>query len=274
MISINAQSAIETTKWNDNLALSVDLGAVASQSSFHNTINPAVAVGVEKYFTPWLGVGVEAFTTVGVGSNMNKPPAFENFNLNGLAKINVNNLWRKDFSTKVFEPVVFAGLGWNHWNCTHLEFVGPSCETRQRNTMVFKTGAEFNFNLGKEKKVALCVKPLVAWEFTHFTLRSANLDYNLMVGIKYTFGKKGFVKHNVGAMLTEINKDSKNSDDKIIYNSMEEDQGTELISFEDNANKIANKKTENNKLKNNSTEQCFLVVFAKRQNLKKGELRR
>lgn len=184
----NVAAQYGPTKFTDNVSVEVKGGVSTSMSDFYGGVSPIVGLQVEKYMTPWLGVGIDANTLIAnpYGS-ANPHTAFDLVNINGLAKFNVRNMRNYDGTRKFFEPVVFAGLGWGHRTCS---------ESTNRNYLVFKTGVELNFILDKNKAWAARVTPAVVWgPASDLKLNKHNGAFDITVGIVYHFKNKDGNRH-------------------------------------------------------------------------------
>lgn len=189
MLAIGAVNAQEqsnyagSSKFNDNVSVTLQGGVLTTFNDFytgHTAMAPIVVLGVDKYINPWFGVGVEGRTLIGTGKGMyNAHTAFDAVNVSGYAKFNILNMFNYNGERKFFEPVVYTGLGWGHQTCS---------EDGLRNYMTYRAGAEFNFNLGKEKAWAIVVNPSVVWGDIHNgKLNSKNGYFETTVGVIYHF---------------------------------------------------------------------------------------
>lgn len=188
MMITNATAQYGPTKFTDNVSVEVKGGVTTPMSDFYGGVSPVVGVQIDKYVTPWFGVGVDANTLIANPYGSTNPhTAFDLVNINGLAKFNIRNMWKYDGTRKFFEPVVFTGLGWGHRTCD--EFIN-------RNYMVFKSGAELNFTLDKNKAWAARVTPAVVWgPASDMKLDKRNGAFELTAGIVYRFKNKDGNRH-------------------------------------------------------------------------------
>lgn len=170
--------------------VSIQAGAVTPFNDFckNGSVTPIISVSADKYVTPWLGVGIDGRTSIGTGTKYNPHTAFDAVNVSGYAKINVLNAISYYNERRFFEPVVYTGLGWGHWNCSN---VAP------RNYMTYRAGVECNFNLCDAWGIV--VNPSVVWgDIDNGKLVKQRGNFEVTAGVVYHFknsnGKRTFVK--------------------------------------------------------------------------------
>lgn len=221
-ISINAQTALQTTKVLDNTYIGINAGA-STPLSFNSVfpVNGMFGVKVGKNFTPVFGLNVEGNTWF--GSNTDPQTRFDYFNrtaevgkeylvkqhntfravntgLNGT--INLTNLflgYNGDF--RCFELSTVTGIGWLHTFKAHASDV---------DNFSAKTGLDFTFNMKHGN--AIYVEPTIYWNLTEGTgvkFNKNNAQLALAVGYVYNF-KTSNKTHNfklfdITAMNNEIN---------------------------------------------------------------------
>ena len=210
--SINAQTQNDyagSSKFTDNVSVTLQGGVLTSFDNFysgHTAMAPIVLVGVDKYVTPWLGFGVEGRTLIGTGhGSYNTYTAFDYVNVSGLAKVNLANAFKFDGTRKFFEPVVYTGLGWGHQTASYGD--------NHNNWMTYRAGAEFNFNLGKDRAWGIVVNPSVVWnDIDNGKLVKKNGSFEITAGVVYRFknsnGKRSFAKAHLydAAEVAALNK--------------------------------------------------------------------
>lgn len=210
--SISAQTQNDyagSSKFTDNVSVTLQGGVLTSFNDFysgHTAMAPIVLVGVDKYVTPWLGFGVEGRTLIGTGhGSYNTYTAFDYVNVSGIAKVNLANAFKFDGNRKFFEPVVYTGLGWGHQTASY----GDS----HNNWMTYRAGAEFNFNLGKERAWGIVVNPSVVWnDLDNGMLAKKNGSFEITAGVVYRFknsnGKRSFINAHLydAAEVATLNK--------------------------------------------------------------------
>ena len=181
-----------SSKFTDNVSVTVQGGVLTSFDNFysgHTAMAPIALVGVDKYVNPWFGVGVEARTLIGTGNgSYNTKTTFDWVNLSGYAKFNVLNMFNYNGERRIFEPVVYTGLGWGHSTaCLHT------------NQATYRAGVELNLNLGKEKAWGIVLNPSVVWGgMTDYKLNKHNGSFEVTAGVVYHFktsnGTRTFAK--------------------------------------------------------------------------------
>lgn len=159
-----------SSRFTDNWSVTLQGGVLTGFNNFfsgHTATAPTVTIGLDKYITPWFGFGIEGRTLIGTGHGhvdgvcysdvpnaYNTHTAFDAVNVSGYAKFNIINMFNYKGKRKLFEPAVYAGLGWGHQTCS---------KSFDRNYMTFRSGVELNFNLGKERAWAVVVNPSVVF---------------------------------------------------------------------------------------------------------------
>lgn len=181
-----------SSKFTDNVSVTVQGGVLTSFDNFysgHTAMAPIALIGVDKYVNPWFGVGVEARTLIGTGNgSYNTKTAFDWVNLSGYAKFNVLNMFNYTGERRIFEPVVYTGIGWGHSTvCLHA------------NQATYRAGVELNLNLGKEKAWGIVLNPSVVWGgMTEHKLNKHNGSFEVTAGVVYHFktsnGTRTFAK--------------------------------------------------------------------------------
>ena len=181
-----------SSKFTDNVSVTVQGGVLTSFDNFysgHTAMAPIALVGVDKYVNPWFGVGVEARTLIGTGNgSYNTKTVFDWVNLSGYAKFNVLNMFNYNGERRIFEPVVYTGLGWGHSTaCLHT------------NQATYRAGVELNLNLGKEKAWGIVLNPSVVWGgMSENKLNKHDGSFEVTAGVVYHFktsnGTRTFAK--------------------------------------------------------------------------------
>lgn len=162
--------------FTDNWSVSLQGGVLTGFNNFFSGRPPAiptVTIGLDKYITPWLGLGIDGRALIGTGNIAHTAVV----NVSGYVKLNIINML--DFKGKrhLFEPVIYTGPGWCHQTCSGLD---------ARNYMAFRSGVELNFNLGKERAWAVVVNPSVFFVDNDKLLKSHG-HFELSAGIVYHF---------------------------------------------------------------------------------------
>lgn len=184
-----------SSRFTDNWSVSLQGGVLTGFNNFfsgHTATAPTVTIGIDKYITPWLGFGIEGRTLIGTGHGhvdgicysgvpnaYNTHTAFDAVNVSGYAKFNIINMFSYNGHRKFFEPVVYTGIGWGHQNCS---------KSFDRNYMTFRSGAELNFNLGKERAWAVVVNPSVVFgDINNGKLMKSHGYFEVNAGLVYHF---------------------------------------------------------------------------------------
>lgn len=198
-VSAQAQSNYAgSSKFTDNWSVTLQGGTLTTFDNFytdHTMMVPVISVGVDKYFTPWFGIGVEARTAVGTGkvdnARFNSYTAFDAVNVSSYLKFNLVNMFAFNGTRKLFEPVVYTGYGWGH----NFAKANPTDIEHIPNYMTWRSGVECNFNLGKERAWAIVVNPSVVWGDK---LNQSHGNFEVTAGVVYHFktsnGTRSFTK--------------------------------------------------------------------------------
>lgn len=217
-LSVNAQTAVETSKWYDNTYVSAGVGAT-TPLTFDQVfpLNTTVSVSVGKWFNPVVGAEVEE--TIWLGSHYGHAPRFDGVDhlairgnylgINSL--VNLSNAFGGYRGTpRLFEVGTVIGAGWTR------AFVKDAADN---NGLGVKTGLDLAFNLGKAKEHALGIRPAVLWEITpgpgcsagrHVNVEGKRAQLQLAVAYTYHFktsnGTHHFKTYDIGALNDEINR--------------------------------------------------------------------
>lgn len=212
-IAQDTNNYVGSSKFTDNWSVTLQGGVVTPFNHFFKdgSTTPIVVLGADKYLNPWLGVGVDARTSIGTGDNYNTHTAFDMVNLNGYVKFNILNAIKFDGTRRLFEPVVYTGLGWGHVNCSDYKNVkiDATHTDADRNYLTYRAGVELNFNLGKQKAWAVVVNPSVVWgDICNGRLVKNNGNFEVIAGVVYRFkssnGKRVQSVSPVPTLLAEV----------------------------------------------------------------------
>ena len=190
-----------SSKFTDNVSVTLGGGVVTPMEDFftNGSTTPIVVLGVDKFINPWLGVGVEGRTSIGVGDNYNPHTAFDYVNVSTYLKLNVLNMIKFNGQRRVFEPVLFGGLGWGHANCSvvddnYTRFGSNHTAINARNFMTGRVGAELNFYFnskkvkGEKSGWSINVTPSVVWgDICNGRLDKRCGYFEVTAGVRYTF---------------------------------------------------------------------------------------
>ena len=223
-ISANAQNYANysgSSKFTDNMSVTLGGGVVTPMEDFftNGSTTPIVVLGVDKFVNPWLGVGIEGRTSIGVGDNYNPHTAFDYVNVSTYLKLNVLNMIKFNGQRRVFEPVLFGGLGWGHANCSIVDDdytrIGTNhAAVNARNFMTARAGAELNFYFnskkvkGEKSGWSINVTPSIVWgDICNGRLDKRCGYFEVTAGVRYTFkssnGRRVMDASPVSALVAE-----------------------------------------------------------------------
>lgn len=176
-----ANAQVAPAKFFDNTTVALEGGITLPLTDMENTSYSQWGVQLEKGITPWFSLAAEGEFYMGI-KQYNTYTAFDRVNVNGLMKFNVVNLFgHYKGHRRVFEFVPFTGLGWGHLTACY----GTD---NHANWMLYKAGADFEFNLGKERAWALRFSPAVVWNNVGgMRLDKNNAELQLNVAVAYHF---------------------------------------------------------------------------------------
>lgn len=217
VLSVNAQTAIETPKFLDNVYVGVEAGATTPLNfvqPFKN-VNPVAGVVLGKDLTPVFGVQAEGMTWFQDHNFANSHTAFKAINVGLNGTVNLSNLFLEyNGAPRKFEVTTVTGIGW-------LSILGDD-NLNGRNgiedndELTAKTGLNLAFNLGAKKQHQIYLQPAVMWNLTGYTNRDDvqfnknHAQFAVMLGYTYKFktsnGTHNFKTYDVGAMNNEINR--------------------------------------------------------------------
>ena len=217
VLSVNAQTAIETPKILDNVYIGVEAGATTPLNfvqPFKN-INPVAGIVLGKDLTPVFGVQAEGMTWFQDHNFANSHTAFKAINVGLNGTVNLSNLFLGyNGAPRKFEVTTVTGLGW-------LSILGDDNLNGQNgiednDELTAKTGLNLAFNLGSKKQHQVYLQPAVMWNLTGYVNRDDvqfnknHAQFAVMLGYAYKFktsnGTHNFKTYDVGAMNNEINR--------------------------------------------------------------------
>lgn len=219
--TVNAQTAVQTSKLLDNTYVGVQAG-VNTPLSFNQMfpVNEYTGIRVGKNLTPVFGLNVDAGVTFndhanghinGIVNHFASHAVVNTVNIGLNGTVNLMNLFGGyKGSPRLFEVSTVTGLGWSHiYNKT----TGIT-NTLDDDELIAKTGADFAFNLGKKKAWQVYAEPSVVWNLTNSAFDAVHFNKNyaylqLLVGVNYKFktsnGTHNFKVYDIAAMNDEIN---------------------------------------------------------------------
>ena len=203
-ISAEAQTYVEKPRFFDNW--SIGLAGGAYHPMFYDLkylldcSGYAGAVELRKHVTPVLSVGVEANGYYRLERKERKDPRTV---IGTMIHLNLMNLFGGYTGRpRVFEMEAGVMPAWGHL------YRGSSYSYfPDENYFAAKFGLDFNFNLGKSRAWALCLKPAVICDITsrapspggitpHYNVIDLNkTDIQLFVGFSYKFRNHGRSRH-------------------------------------------------------------------------------
>lgn len=205
----STQNYASSSRFTDNWSIGVHAGTTEQLIEMDH-FTPTLIIDADKYITPWFGVGVDARLNFSTRALPVHYIVAQSEGVDAYAKFNLSNLFLGyKGSRRMFEPVVYTGLGWMHYNCsempafaTTLNTLSGSTYAIDRDQMVYRAGVEFNFNLGKSRAWAIQINPSVAWgSIQNGKLDRRNAAYEMTAGVVYHFknsnGTHDFAKANL-----------------------------------------------------------------------------
>ena len=201
VVSANAQIATENSNALDNIGLGGTVGVTTPLDlNPMFPINTSFGVVVNKGITPVLGAQFEVVTMLNGNHFADTKTAFKgiNFGLNGLFNI-TNAFYGYNGKPRLFETSLVMGIG---------AFHGISDAP---NNLTAKTGLDFAFNIGKQRKHSIVFTPSVYWGLRNGTSLQFNHN-NAVVSLMGTYiyhfknsnGTHSFKTYDVGALNSEI----------------------------------------------------------------------
>jgi outer membrane protein OmpA-like peptidoglycan-associated protein len=192
-MSASAENLYKESKFFDNWYVGIQ-GGVASPAAGHafwKDARGAFGVNVGKQLTPVYGLELEytgVINTACSGGAVRWASLqsggfaidYTLLTLNGT--INLMNLFGGyKGQPRLFEIQAVAGTGWGH---TFLPGSG-----NDKNDVVFKFGANFNFNVGKEKAWTVALKPAIVYDFVsrNLSMTASAAQVQIFAGVTYHF---------------------------------------------------------------------------------------
>lgn len=165
----------------------VSVMKVDNFNDFVKGVHPMAGLELGTYFTPVWGASVEGLAFLGTTGSYT---FVDQSSVLANGKVNLSNLFAgyKGQPYRV-EVVGVGGLGWGH------DYGEPKIDP---NYVVYNTGAEVNFNLGKERAWQISVRPGVLWNNydNHPKFEYKDAVARLALGVTYKFGNRKIKSHN------------------------------------------------------------------------------
>lgn len=205
-VSINAQTAIQTSKLFDNTYVSVT-GGVMTPLDLNSVfpLNSAAGLKLGKEITPVVGVEVEGLAVFNDNHFGDFHTGVKATNVGGALTLNLSNAFSGYLGKpRVIEFKTNTGLGWLHTYCD------------DANSLSAKTTLDMIVNFGHSRAVSMVVSPGVYWNMNRFDNAIKNIKFNkhaaqlsLMASLVYHFntsnGTHHFKKYDITTMNDEIN---------------------------------------------------------------------
>lgn len=201
-MSASAENLYKESKFFDNWYLGIQ-GGIASPAAGHafwRDARGAFGVNVGKQLTPVYGLELEYTGVINTACSNDWSAAWAGLANGGYAidytvltlngTINLMNLFGGYKGTpRLFEIQAVAGAGWGH---TFLPGASDDADGRGRddiNDAAVKFGANFNFNLGKQKAWTVALKPAILYNINNredaMTAHAAQIQ--IFAGCTYHF---------------------------------------------------------------------------------------
>lgn len=244
--SVNAQYVVGTkpgdnksvdinlagNKFRDNWSVGVNGGIVSplTHSAFFKNSRAVVGLDVNKQLSPIYGMTLESnwtINTVSPKATQKSATAFDAFDVMLLHRLNLMNLFAGyNGMPRLFEVEAVGGFGWLH-------AIDLYPENKDGNFLAAKAGANFNFNVGKQRAWTIGIKPAIFWDMdmrgtgrknTNSTFNANYANWEVTAGVTYHFknsnGKHYMTKvraydvEEVSALNATINSLRQESADK------------------------------------------------------------
>lgn len=148
----------DKNRFLDNWSVGINAGGTTTLHTGYNywdNMAPYFGVQIGKEFTPSLGMTIEG--NFAVNSTWSKT-AIDNHNIALLGRVNLMNLFGKfTGERRLFEIEALAGVGWLYYYNT---------TDQSTDAWSFKTGLNFNFNVGKKKAWTIQIKPALVYNLS------------------------------------------------------------------------------------------------------------
>lgn len=206
-VMVNAQEAIQTTKWYDNIYLGAT-GGVTTPLDFNSVfpVNAVAGLKLGKEITPVVGFEAEGLVSFNDNHFGNFSTGIKAMNVGVASILNLSNLFA-GYNGKP-RPIEFktnVGVGWLH------------TYDKASDNITAKTALDIYWNIGHNRPISIVVSPGIYWNLNNFNNPVSSLQFNrhhaqfaLMGSFIWHFkgsnGKRYFTKYDVGAMMDEINR--------------------------------------------------------------------
>lgn len=182
-------------KFGDNWSIGVNGGIVSplTHSEFIKDSRAVVGLDINKQLSPIYGMTLESYWTINTVSPkavQKSATAFDAFDVMLLHRLNLNNLFAGyNGKPRLFEIEAVGGFGW-------LRVMDLYPENKDGNFLAAKAGANFNFNVGKNRAWTIGVKPAIFWDMdmrgtgrenTNATFNANYANWEITAGVTYHF---------------------------------------------------------------------------------------
>ena len=205
-ITINAQTAIQTSRLFDNVYVGITGGAM-TPLDFNSTfpLNSTFGLKLGKEITPVFGLETEGLAVFNDNHFGDFHTGVKATNVGGAFTLNLSNAFAGyNGKPRAVEFKTNTGLGWLH---TYGD---------DANSLSAKTALDVIMNFGHNRAVSMVVSPGVYWNMNRFDRAIKNIKFNknaaqfsLMASFIYHFktsnGTHHFKKYDITAMNDEIN---------------------------------------------------------------------
>ena len=202
------------SRFGDNWSLGVEAGVQTNLSQFHTPQGAVFGINLGKDFTPYFGMSIEALAGANnIGNWMVPSGHFHNGTAIDYLTGFVTGRWNVTNSfcgfnggRRTFEVETNVGVGYGRFfsNDRYDKYMPFN-----HNAVQFKSGLNFNFNLGESKAWAISIRPAVIWNLSATgQFYNHNAVGQLTAACTYHFktsnGTHYFVKSDVAQLQEEI----------------------------------------------------------------------
>lgn len=215
--TVNAQTAIEQSKFCDNWSLGLKGGAVTpmKHAPFFGDMRGVVGLDLKKNITPVWGIGIEgqwSINTSGWSRFPHSTTAFDHQLLGTYMTFNLMNAFGGyQGQPRCFEIELEAGAGWLHAFRNDHKNIIDTYGAASVNSWYSKFGPNFNFNLGKERAWTISIEPAFVYNMDYPGSTGYNINhgyFEILAGVTYHFknsnGTHSFKKIDVSDYAAEI----------------------------------------------------------------------
>ena len=193
-----AQWNVSGHKFLDNWSVGVNGGVTTNLNDWDKPNGGLWGVTLTKGITPAFALEFEGQAGMNNNANWNVPHSsnvFDNLSVTAAGKVNLFNLFFGYAGKPRFFEIDFRGGA--GYMCGYYP-------ENNNNSMIAKTGLDFNFNVGKERAMTITVRPAVvfkgdngdAWcDNSNKVVYAHNATAQITAGLVYHFGNKSYKNH-------------------------------------------------------------------------------